>query len=178
MGKKIILVGKAASGKDYFKNYLLSKGFKTSVSHTTRPMRDEEVNGETYHFVSKYTFLTMGSSGKFFEFKKFNGWYYGTSNKEFLDSNVFIFTPGGIIDLPEDFVNECVIVYFDIEESIRINRLMKRSDSDSINRRLKADEDDFEDFSKYDILVNDHKYNCDILLDKIIRFEDKSICTP
>ncbi len=70
MGKKIILVGKAASGKDYFKNYLLSKGFKTSVSHTTRPMRDEEVNGETYHFVSKYTFLTMGSSGKFFEFKK------------------------------------------------------------------------------------------------------------
>ncbi len=39
---KIILVGKAAAGKDYFKNRLLGKGFKCGVSHTTRQPRKNE----------------------------------------------------------------------------------------------------------------------------------------
>ena len=56
MNKKIILVGKGASGKDYFKDFLLSKGFKTSVSHTSRPRREGEIDGKTYHFVTDKEF--------------------------------------------------------------------------------------------------------------------------
>ena len=44
LDKRIILVGKAASGKDYFKDFLIERGFIPSVSHTTRPMRDGEID--------------------------------------------------------------------------------------------------------------------------------------
>ena len=39
MDSKIVIVGKAASGKDYFRKILADKGFKSGVSHTTRPPR-------------------------------------------------------------------------------------------------------------------------------------------
>jgi len=163
----IILVGKAASGKDYFKNYLLENSFKTSISHTTRPMRKGEVNGETYHFVSEDEFISMIDNQNFFEYKKFNGWYYGTSEKEIKDSQVFIFTPSGVKDLPRYFLNESIIIYFDISKDVRIERLKKRSDSDSIERRLKADKEDFKDFFEYDFRVFESNFSCEELLNAI-----------
>ena len=139
MKKKIILVGKAASGKDFFKNFLLEKGYKPSISYTTRPMRDGETEGKEYYFVGKNNFLTSITSEHFFEFKKFNGNYYGTSKDEAKNAEVFIFTPEGVKSLPFCFKKDCVIVYFDIDENIRLERLKKRSDSDTISRRILAD---------------------------------------
>ena len=46
---KIILVGKAASGKDFLKHRLHKKGFTIGVSHTTRLPRNSEIDGEDYH---------------------------------------------------------------------------------------------------------------------------------
>ena len=56
---KIILVGKAASGKDFLKNRLSSKGFVSGVSHTTRPARANETDGVDYHFVDEVAFIEM-----------------------------------------------------------------------------------------------------------------------
>jgi len=151
--KRIILVGKAASGKDYFKNYLVNGGLKPSISHTTRPMRDGEVDGKDYHFISEYRFNVMKSEEQFFENKEFNGWQYGTSNQEVYDSEVFIFTPSGINDLPDEFLDDSVIIYFNVLEEYRMSRLLKRSDADSVNRRIKADEDDFRDFNNFDLEI-------------------------
>lgn len=163
MKKRIILVGTAASGKDYFKDYLISHGKNPSVSHTTRPMRDGEVNGETYHFVSDEKFKSMIDDDEFFEHKEFNGWKYGTSRESIFESEVFIFTPGGIEGLNEKFLRDSVIVYFDIAQDVRIERLMKRSDADSIQRRIKADEYDFCGFDKFDLRVTSPNFSCAVL---------------
>ena len=57
---KLILVGKAAAGKDFLKTRLSNKGFVSGVSHTTRPPRETEVNHKDYHFVAvSYTHLTL-----------------------------------------------------------------------------------------------------------------------
>ena len=45
LNKRIILVGKAGAGKDYFKDFLIEKDYKPSVSYTTRSKRDGEVEG-------------------------------------------------------------------------------------------------------------------------------------
>ena len=66
---KIILVGKAASGKDFLKRKMQKKGFRAGVSHTTRPARANEVNGEDYHFVDKAKFNEMIVQDKFIEYK-------------------------------------------------------------------------------------------------------------
>lgn len=50
-----------------------------SISHTTRPMRPGEVNGENYHFVDDDTFLRMRDEGAFLEYAEVFGNFYGTS---------------------------------------------------------------------------------------------------
>ena len=42
---KLILVGKAAAGKDFLKNRLIAKNFKPGISCTTRLPRKNEVDG-------------------------------------------------------------------------------------------------------------------------------------
>ena len=166
--KNIILVGKAASGKDYFKDFLLKKGYKTSISHTTRPKREGEINGVTYHYTNNFMFKLKVLFGFFYEHKKFNGWLYGTSKEEMKKSNVFIFTPSGVQDLPIEFTRESIIVYFDVNEKARRKRLEKRSDADTIERRLKADEKDFKDFQIFDLRVTGSFFDCDYTLKKIL----------
>ncbi|MFW6020696.1 MAG: guanylate kinase [Guyparkeria sp.] len=50
-----------------------------SVSHTTRPRRDGEVNGEHYHFVDISQFEVMLAQDAFVEHAKVFDNYYGTS---------------------------------------------------------------------------------------------------
>lgn len=49
-----------------------------SISYTTRPMREGEVDGEHYHFVSKEDFLDMVEKNKMLEWAEVHGNYYGT----------------------------------------------------------------------------------------------------
>jgi guanylate kinase len=98
----------------------------------------------------------MVTQGKFREHKKFNGWRYGTTKDSFEKSDVFIFTPSGVKSLD---VSDFTVVYFDISLKDRIERLSKRSDSDSVNSRIAADLMDFHNFSNYDILVTDPKFD-------------------
>ena len=48
--KRIILVGKAASGKDHLRKKFESRGFKYAVTYTTRPPREGEIDGKDYLF--------------------------------------------------------------------------------------------------------------------------------
>jgi len=54
-------------------------GLCVSISHTTRPMRNGEVNGDNYHFVDEAEFKRMQLNGDFLEHAQVFGNYYGTS---------------------------------------------------------------------------------------------------
>jgi guanylate kinase len=53
-----------------------------SVSHTTRPKRESEVEGRDYYFVSEEAFRKMARRGGFVEWAVVHGALYGTSRKE------------------------------------------------------------------------------------------------
>lgn len=150
---RIIIVGKAASGKDYLKKKFTEKGFMPEVSMTTRPMREGEVNGMDYHFVSRDKFEQIIAEGHFYEYVEFNGNYYGTFEIEWHASSLFIMTPSGIAAIKPEDRQECFVVYLDIAYETRKERLMQRSDADSVERRLQADEEDFKDFTDFDFRV-------------------------
>lgn len=153
MKKRIILAGKGGSGKDYLKDILVNQGLSYSVSHTTRPPRSGEVNGREYYFVNDSEFESMLEQEQFYENNSFNGWKYGTSLFEFATKNVFILTPSGIADLePEDRL-ESIIIYLDIDEKIRRERLSQRKDADDVERRILADKKDFSGFRDYDYIL-------------------------
>jgi guanylate kinase len=168
--KKIILVGHTASGKDFFRDYLIENKFKPSISHTTRPMRKGEKDGTTYHFVKDDEFKQMIQDSLFFENKEFNGWLYGTSKKSVKKAEVFIFTPSGIKSLPNDFLGQSIIVFFDIDQEIRTIRLSKRNDGE-VSRRIVADYNDFYGFKEFTIKVTNPKFDPKALLQTIMCYD-------
>lgn len=168
MNKKIILVGKSASGKDFLSSYLEVKGFIKSVSYTTRPKRYNETNNKEYYFVDNVRFEQLIKEDFFFEYESFNGWYYGSAKEDFDKCNLFIKTRSGLSKLPKKVRSQCIVIYLDIDSNIRRERLMKRnSNADSIERRMMADENDFLNFTDYDVRLTDANYNISELFEKI-----------
>jgi len=151
--KRTVLVGKAASGKDYFRKVLENKGFKYAVSYTTRPPRTGEVEGKDYFFLEKKEFEKMIENGEFYEHVTFNGWYYGTTREQFFNEDIFIMTPHGISKIQSEDRENTFIIYLDMPYEEREKRLMLRSDADTVERRLVADEKDFENFTTFDVRI-------------------------
>jgi len=171
MGKKIILVGKAGSGKDFFRDFLSSKGEKIDVSYTSRPPREGEEGGYTYNYISKLDFIIMDRKGEFFESVEFNTWKYGTHIDSWKNNKIFIMTPSGIKHIPEEQLRDCLIVYFDISERVRRDRLSKRFDSDSVERRIGSDEKDFSNFLNFNLRITNSLFSCSSLNSIIQKLE-------
>jgi guanylate kinase len=167
MKKKIILVGKAASGKDYFSNFLGATGYKRAISHTTRPMREGEEDGREYHFISEERFLEMVDNEELREYKKFNGWYYGNTHEEFNNADSIILTPSGVNDMERMVLINSVIVYFDIPLHFRQKRMERRVGADDMERRIVADGVDFMDFTEYHIRIENPHFDCEKVLEVI-----------
>lgn len=78
----VTLTGPSCGGKTTLETELKKHGFKAAISTTTRPMRDGEVNGGSYYFVTPETFGMAVSAGHFVESVIFNGNRYGVEAAE------------------------------------------------------------------------------------------------
>jgi guanylate kinase len=168
MNKRIVIVGKGGSGKDHMRKKLEEAGFRYCVSHTTRPPRDGEINGKDYFFISRDSAAQEYiKNNRFYEHVIFNGWIYGTSKDEFHSSNLFIMTPSGLSKMKQEDRVESFVVYLDIGESVRKQRLLSRNDADNVDRRLNADTQDFLEFVDYDYSLSDPFFdNIDEIINK------------
>ena len=157
--KRIILVGKAASGKDHLRKRFESRGFKYAVSYTTRPPREGEIDGKDYIFLTDKEASKMVESNMFYEYVYFNGWLYGTSVEQFYNDDLFIMTPAGISHIkPEDRASS-FIIYTDIDiETRKIRLKMRYMPGDSLERRIVADELDFMKFNDYDLRITNEDF--------------------
>lgn len=152
--KRIVIVARAASGKDFLRNKFIEKGFKPSISYTTRPPRPGEVYGKDYVFISEEQGEQMIANDEFYEYVKFNDWLYATDKKSFMTDDIFIMTPVGVSKIKSHHRSSCFIIYLDVPAEVRRDRLLKRSmPGDTVERRLAADEADFKDFTDYDMRV-------------------------
>ena len=78
----LVVVGPSGVGKSTLIGKLIKEfpnDFGYSVSHTTRGMRQGEVDGESYHFVNHETFRDLVAKGQFLEHAVVHDTYYGTS---------------------------------------------------------------------------------------------------
>jgi guanylate kinase len=151
MNSKIIIVGSGGSGKDFLRKKFTSKGFTYGISFTSRPPRVDEKEGVDYFFRDK-DFFELNKE-IFLEIQEFNGWYYGISKGEFEEKNLFILSPAGLKSLPKEYRDRSMVIYLDPPLSLRAERLMERSDADSMERRILADKEDFFEFSDYDMII-------------------------
>jgi guanylate kinase len=161
MNKKIILVGKGASGKNFLMERFENRGFHHLVSHTTRPIRQKEKDGREYHFISEKEFSRMIENDEFFEYQKFGDYYYGTSKKEWEISNVVIMAPQGVENLKKLGVRQdCFVIYIDIPYQVRKERLCCRNgnNNEDIENRLHNDEIEFDGFKDYDLRIENPNF--------------------
>lgn len=82
MKKLILIAGPSGAGKTTISEYLTKKfGIPRVITHTTRPMREGEIDGESYYFETPESFSKL----HFFEHIKYGKFQYGSS-KEALET--------------------------------------------------------------------------------------------
>lgn len=151
----IILIGATCSGKDSVKKELIKLGYESVVTYTTRPMRHGEVDGVTYHFISRDEFLQKESKGFFAETTSYNvasgeTWHYGSAIEDSTESKVMIANPDGVKKLKQQTSLNPVVFHITANKETIWDRLMHRGDNvEEAQRRLNADELDFADIDKY-----------------------------
>jgi guanylate kinase len=78
-GRVIVITGPSGVGKSTIVREVLDRtGADFSVSATTRPPREGEVDYREYHFISRGNFEEMAASGEILEWAEVYGELYGT----------------------------------------------------------------------------------------------------
>ena len=87
-GKVFMISGPSGSGKDTVLKLLFGKypNIRFSISSITRPMREGEVEGEKYNFISVEKFQNMINNDELLEYNEFVGNFYGTPRKPVEDA--------------------------------------------------------------------------------------------
>lgn len=75
----VTITGPSCAGKTTLESKLVEHGLSRAISTTTRPMREGEVDGKDYYFVSREAFETGLREGAYVEHVEFGGNYYGLS---------------------------------------------------------------------------------------------------
>lgn len=159
MDKRVVIIGKAGSGKNHAVGLLREAGYLIDVGFTTRPKRKGEVSGEDYYFVTESQFDNVD----YFFKATFNGWNYGISLMSWISNDVFILPPKAIEEVDR---KTCTIIYLDIPLEIRKQRLSLRNDADQVIRRIEADEEDFKEFAEFDKRVTNENFTLKDLIDE------------
>lgn len=176
----IVLIGKTSSGKDRVSNELVKKhGYKKVMRYTTRPIRENEKDGDTYHYISTYDFCDKIKENFFCEWKDYlttsNLWYYGTAWEDMEDADdktVIILPPDRYEEIKNIGKNFTSIYIYANNETLK-NRLERRGDDkNEAKRRLENDNEDFKGVENMvdKIVYNNDGTNIDGVVKKILEF--------
>ena len=172
-----IYIGKSAAGKDHMYRRDLEAGFLPVISYTTRPIREKEVDGRDYNFISKERFLEMTKvKDCLLEWRSYdtlvNGipdtWYYGSPVVDPEKDHVAVLTPDGVKAYIDRYGKDNLqVFYVTASEKTRTRRAKRRGsfDESEWNRRLETDNKDFSEEvinnlrkalgSSFHIMIND-----------------------
>lgn len=176
MKKIIVLVGCSASGKDFILKHAVKyiEGLKSVVSHTSRPMRQGEVEGREYYFVDIETITDMHNNGEFIESRNYyvsDGitWSYGI-HKGSIDAEadndyIVIVDLQGLKKIEKYFENlgmkDCIhSIFIDTDSQIRLQRSLSREGrmtDEQVSEVIRRYEDD-------KIFIEPAREYCDISL--------------
>ena len=86
-GVMIVLSSPSGAGKTTLVKLLSQRNdYVTSISHTTRKPRSNEVNGKDYFFVNETEFMKMINQDEFLEYAKVFNNFYGTTKSNVISN--------------------------------------------------------------------------------------------
>lgn len=160
MNKICYIMGKSSSGKDTIFKQLQKEmpELKLVIPYTTRPIREGEMEGVEYHFVTEEDLSNLEKAGKVIELRAYDTkhgiWKYFAADDNQIDFTgndyLIIGTLEGYEKMRDYFGADVMIpIYVEVDDGIRLQRALGRELKQKepkyaeLCRRFLADEDDF-----------------------------------
>ncbi len=182
-GQVIVISSPSGGGKGSIIEGLLKNDNKTrvlSVSTTSRNMRDNDIPGVTYNFVTKEEFEKLIKENYFLEYTEYAGNYYGTPKgfiKEKLEKGIDVILEIEIEGASniKKLIPEAIFIFI-MPPSLKvlINRLKKRNtdSQEKIIERFNIAYKEINEVSKYNyVVVNDNLEDAINKVESILKAE-------
>ncbi len=182
-GVMIILSSPSGAGKTTLTK-LLSKNnnYFTSISHTTRKPRINEVDAKDYFFVNDEKFQSLIKKKEFLEYAKVFNHFYGTSKQPIINnlnngrSVIFDIDWQGTEQIKNQKLNYKLITFFILPPSKKVlfERLSNRDMKDKliVEERMTQFNKDILHWVDYDfVVINDNLENCYNEVNNLIKSE-------
>lgn len=168
----IVISGPSGSGKGTIIKEVMKKipDLIYSVSYTTRPKREGEIEGKDYFFISKDEFEKLIDEDFFIEWAKVYDYYYGTG-KEFVLNNlndnkdvILEIEIQGAKKIREIYDKKNVIFIFiappDFKElEKRIMNRKRGETEEEIKKRMNFAKKEIEESKNYDYIITNDNIN-------------------
>ena len=179
-----IVSAPSGSGKSTLVARLLARvpRLMFSVSYTTRRPRGHEIDGQSYHFVTREEFEAMLARDEFLEWAEVFGNYYGTHRGILENARergcdlVLDIDVQGARQLKEQIPEAARVLIFILPPSRQIleQRLRSRGEDrdEVIGRRLREAAEEIRNYQAYDyVLINRELAESDVVLSSIVNAE-------
>lgn len=180
-GKLIVVSGPSGVGKDTIVAEYLKKNKDDilSISMTSRPKRNYEIEGVHYYFRTKEEFEKEIQKGNLLEYAIYNGNYYGTPKSEVIErlnqgiNVILVIEVQGARNIKNMLGNDALLIFVLPPSISKLKeRLISRgTDSiDVINERLNIAEKEINENTFYDYkVINDNLDDAVKSLETIIK---------
>lgn len=130
----------SGAGKGLLRKNLEKQNIKNLIflkSYVTRPMREGEIDGDIYHFISQWTFEQLVEKNEFLEYEFVHNMnYYGTKYADTIKNGIekwknvvkeidILWLKNILTNHPE-LKKNITSIFLDISESILMKRIAKR----------------------------------------------------
>ena len=159
MGKIFVLIGPSCSGKDtILKSIKENTDLIPLVLYTPRPLRNDEVNGETYNFITRQQYNELRDKGHVLEKREFEttkgNWLYATCDVNMDLENYNYITTNSLegyqkLKSNAEIIDSVIPLYISVSQKNRMERAVKREakqetpNYEELCRRFMADVNDF-----------------------------------
>ena len=183
----VLLSGVSGAGKDTIKKELIKRmeNVVSLPSYTSRKMREGDVAGETYNFVTTEEFENMIKNNEFYEYNVHHEHYYGTSRKlmnEKIASGKIIVKDIDVNGV-ENLINilkqdtKVVTIFLRVPKEILVKRLENRIDKPDLKEiTLRLNRFDYEEsrIGMYDYVIKNNNLEKSVqIIQSIIENEYK-----
>ncbi len=181
-GLLIVLSGPSGSGKNTVCDIVKqnNKNIWESISMTSRKPRKNEIEGQSYYFVSEIEFENKIKNNKMLEYAKFAGNYYGTPKEEVqkhLDEGydvILVIEIQGALQIKKK-LDEALFVFLlppSMEELQKRLKLRNTESEEKVMERFKTAYNEINELTKYNyVIINDDKTDAASKLEAIIKAE-------